>query len=357
MNKNYEDINIPDNIDESIKIGVEKAKKDISIKSNRRKIKLAVSFSLIFILITFNKALANIPIVGKVFEMVEEISFYPNNYSEYATSINESVTSKGITITISEVVCDGRGIYVGYVVESKRPFKFVEKYEEGYEEINQLLINQKYNKVDFLEEELNISGFSGIQGSFIDDHTFVGYQRYKFNGDIKVPYEFTFKTHINSIENFDRMGKKRSYIKNGNWSFEIPVKTSRNLSKTINLNNQDVESEFVRINSIYLTEFETEINIEYKNNYYEEKQSDKVRFDLRVYDDENEEVYSTSADGVGNKFRYELESAGLDSKSIKVEIVEELYAPDENGYLILANGERLGVIEEKIILSKVINIE
>ena len=42
--------------------------------------------------------------------------------------------------------------------------------------MNQLITSESYNKVDFTDEELDNSGFAGLEGKFINENTFIGVQ-------------------------------------------------------------------------------------------------------------------------------------------------------------------------------------
>ena len=45
-------------------------------------------------------------------------------------------------------------------------------------DMNQLITSEvPYNKVDFTDEELDNSGFAGLEGKFINENTFIGVQR------------------------------------------------------------------------------------------------------------------------------------------------------------------------------------
>jgi alpha-acetolactate decarboxylase len=80
-----------------------------------------------------NPAMASkVSFEGNVFEAIEKNIYFPGNYSQYATSVNEKKL-----------------------------------------DMNQLITEEAYNKVDFSEQELDTSGFACLEGKFIDEYTFV----------------------------------------------------------------------------------------------------------------------------------------------------------------------------------------
>ena len=269
-NSKYNEINIPDNLDERIVEGIKNAKLE-KIKNNRRKRNraigtIAASLIVVTTLVIANPALAaKIPIVGSVFESIEKNIYFPGNYSQYATSVNETAYSNGVGITLSEILCDGQSLYVTYIVENEKPFKYTSWGDSGLMDMNQLITSEAYNKVDFTDEELDNSGFAGLEGRFINENTFVGVQKYHLSSlKSEIPDQFTFQTKINLIENYGVNANDKSYYKWGTWAFKIPVTVDKNLRKTIDLSEQEIESDIVKVNSISITPFDMIVDVNYK---------------------------------------------------------------------------------------------
>ena len=63
-----------------------------------------------------------IPFLGNAFAFVQDKLDFAGLYSNYAFEIGDTATDNGIAVTLSEIYCDGTGLYVGFVVESEKSF-------------------------------------------------------------------------------------------------------------------------------------------------------------------------------------------------------------------------------------------
>lgn len=320
-NKRFDEINIPINIDDAIESAVTKVLQEQNLKKSIKfkKLPKIVAASLVGVIAlgVATPALASrIPFVGNIFEAIEKNLYFPGNYSQYATSVNETAYSNGIGITLSQVVCDGQTIYVTYVVENNEPFKYT-SWENGKElDMNQLIIEEKYNSLDFTSQEPDTSGFAGLEGKFIDEKTFVGVRKYDLTSiKEEVPDEFMFKTKIKVVDNYAVNGNDKDYTKWGTWAFNIPVKVNKDLKTEITLEN--VENDFVKIDSVTVTPFRTILKATYKQGSWND-------YEVRVLDEDNKELNWEKLGPTGDNEKEVsvfLESIG-ESKSIRF-IVEK----------------------------------
>ncbi|MDE6916109.1 MAG: DUF4179 domain-containing protein [Lachnospiraceae bacterium] len=144
------------------------------------------------------------------------------DYSSYATRVNQAVKSGDLSVTISEVYCDGINLFVSYIIESERGFS---AYSENYKNYIQIA----YSKLDCIRSEntvylLNDFGTAGLEGRYIDEHTFVGLETYSLEGktfpetfDLEISIS-KFVPEISFGENpFQKKGAR------GRWNFDIPV--------------------------------------------------------------------------------------------------------------------------------------
>lgn len=352
MNNNkFDSINIPNNIDNVIEKGVKKALEDKTNTRKTNKLIKVVAASMIGIITlgVVNPALASkIPFIGNVFEEIEKNLHFPGNYSQYSTSVNETAYSNGIGVTLSDILCDGQSLYVTYKIENEEPFKNT-SWENGKElDMNQLIISEKYNKVDFSDEQLDNTGFAGLEGKFIDEYTFIGVQKYHLSSlKEEIPDEFTFSTKINIIENYAINIKDKDYIKFGTWAFKIPVKVNKDLKQIV---AKDIKSNEMDINSISITPFDMIIENTYKKGIWSD-------YSITVYNDNGKKIRMSEsrASNDGKSDIYMLEAPNEDSKSIRI-VVKRRNNEDvslKNGY----TKEDEEKVWKDIIIDKVIPLE
>lgn len=357
-NSKYNQINIPDNLDARIEDGIKNASLE-KIKNNRRKkIKvvgtIAASLVALATLGITNPALAaKIPVVGSVFEAIEKNIYFPGNYSQYATSINETAYSNGIGITLSEILCDGQSLYVTYIVENEKPFKYTSWGDSGVMDMNQLVTSEAYNKVDFTDEELDNSGFAGLEGKFIDENTFVGVQKYHLTSlKAEIPDQFTFQTKINLIENYGVDANDMSYYKWGTWAFKVPVTVNKDLIRNIDLTEKEIESDLVKVNSIAITPFDILVDVNYKVGKWT---------DYRVFIyDENGEVLKLSQgtpDEDKNTEKICAKAPSSESRSIRVVVEKPILEEKEKWENENGNGTIYEEVGKETVFDKVIPIK
>lgn len=359
MNNNkYHGINIPNNLDIRIENGVKEAVLQKSLNSKSKKYKtigtIAATLVAVLTLGIANPALASrLPIVGNVFESIEKNIYFPGSYSQYATSVNETAYSNGIGITLSEILCDGQSLYVTYIIENENPFKYTSWGDSELMDMNQLITSEAYNKVDFTDEELDNTGFAGLEGKFIDENTFVGIEKYHLALlDSEIPDQFTFQTKINLIENYGVKSNDVSSYTWGTWAFKVPVTVNKDLRKNVELTKNDIESDIMKINSISITPFDMIIDVNYKIG---------TRTDYRVVVyDENGEILqweqSIANDNNTNEKIF-LQAPSLESKSIRLVIENPIFEEKEDLENEYSNGTVYDEVDTNIVFDKIIQIK
>lgn len=142
-----------------------------------------------------------------------------NEYiDKYSQTINQTVTSKGITVTAEKVVCDGSNLYVPYII--KKDTKFNE------EPLSTNITISDTNTVDF-KEDSNLWSKGSLEGTFVDEYTFVGVQIIFLDYlTYDVPDEFIMKTSFDYIEP----------VRSDEWNFEFLVKVNLNANSKMNIN-------------------------------------------------------------------------------------------------------------------------
>lgn len=352
INNEFLNIEISENIDSAIDKGIERASIEIRAKKNKkRRIFIASVAAVIITFFTFgitNPALASkMPIVGSVFECIEKGILSPGNYSGYATKVNETVDSNGIKVTLSEVLCDGEGLYVTYKVESEVPFKYT---SFGDKPLNraQLQTREDYNRVSFSDKDLDNTGIAGLEGKFVDENTFIGMERYYLKSlDTDIPDEFNFDVKLNSIGTKGIEQYDEDQVFNGTWAFKVPVKVDKSISKNIDI-NEDEGNGFV-LNSITITPFQmTIVNTNPNKKFY----------GVRVTDDKNNEIHCDSGKiSDDNKQTIYFGAVPKESKNLRIIIyrnkmkLKETIDKAEGGCDSIYDNEG-----EEILVDKTINI-
>lgn len=229
-------------------------------------------------------------------------------------------------------------------VENEDPFPYT-SWENGKElDMNKLVIEEKYNKLDFTNEEPATDGFAGLEGKFIDEHTFEGVRKYNLS-EIReeIPKEFNFKTKITVVNNYPVKTNDKNYTKSGTWAFNIPVKVNKKLKQEISIDN--VENDYIKIDSIILTPFEMRIIANYKQGNWED-------YEIKVYDKNGKQLFSDKVLADEDKKEICPYLASPEDKS-SIRVVVEKVTWEE-----LPN--ELGLLKEvgrEVILYKNINLE
>ena len=359
MNNNeFSNIKITENIDKAMDYavdkGIEKASMELKYtKSKKRKIAIGAIAACLVLIVTFgaiNPALAaKLPIVGRALEYIEKNIQFPGNYSEYATSVNEQVSDNDINVTLSDILCDGEGLYVTYIVKSKEPFKYTSRGDKLLDG-DQLITGEEYSKVSFSNKELDNTGIAGLEGKFIDENTFVGMERYYLTSlETQIPDNFDFQVKLTSIETIGlkQEDKEQKFI--GNWEFKVPVKVDKSISKNIEINYK--KDNGFSLDSVMITPFNTLISISHPNNEL---------CNIRLIDNNNNEIGCAGGNMLDDNKQINYFSAlPKDCKSLRVILFknhlvkkETIRHPDGS-----CDTDYEDVGDEEILLDKIINIE
>ena len=352
MNKKDKfNIDIPETLDIEIDKGINRGYKEKqSKKASKRKLITGIAAAGIVIFITFGIAnptfAAKLPIVGNIFKAIEKTLRYPADYSKYSTSINKTVTDNGVSITLSDILCDGEGLYVTYTVESQEPFKHT---SWGYAPLtmNHISTRGSLANVSFSDEELDDAGIAGLQGKFIDEKTFIGLQRYRLKSlNEEIPDSFNFQIKITSIGTRDLTVNENDDFRKGEWVFNVPVKVDKSLSKTFDINYKGENG--YSIDSVLVTPFTIVVN---SSNPDENSKSN-----IKAFDEANNEmpietgVYIKDSNGnfdnnkVSTSFHYDTSNL----KNIRIVLYKS--DSDDVGKIVVEN-------TTEILLEKIINLE
>lgn len=190
----FEKISIPEHLDAFIDESVDKA---VQRKKMRRRKKIvgvctgmaaaAAAFSIVCV--SFPSLAAKLPLIGRVFEQVEEQVSYKGDYSKVATPMAETQeeadqenpyvqASDGITVSISEAYYNSHALYLAMTIENEEEFPadFVKTENmDGYILDYDMLQLEGTQKFSFMEGEDFLGSY--VEGRFENAHTFVGIYR------------------------------------------------------------------------------------------------------------------------------------------------------------------------------------
>lgn len=206
--------------------------KIIKILGKTGSVAAAVFFLVIWFGVTYPVAARNLPIVGGVFRYLQGRLMTGGDYGSYATGIGVAQKCNGISITLSEVYCDGKNLFVSYAVENENGFKgyqgdkyFIPQME--YDASYYMIIGEKAKKLDEF-------GVAGLEGEFVDDNTFMGIESFPlFDGEY--PDEFEIDVTIRSLSLYNEKNAF-PYRVNGNWKFRVPVTVNQEGVKVYQIN-------------------------------------------------------------------------------------------------------------------------
>lgn len=235
QNDRFDAIPIPKELNDIVKAGIQEGirqrKRLHRTKSLLRYGGAAAALLLILsagtLLVSNPSMAAKLPIIGRIFSMVQEKISYKGDYSKDAeiygkdkpsqtqdenmTQASQSTpngqdktaqenplvqTSNGLTVTVSESNCSAQALYLALCIENEEAFPadFIKtKNMDGYilEYDRLYLRTNSYYDVPGLTKKDRPGGAGGgyptpyyIEGTFVDDHTFTGIIRVSLDDDL-----------------------------------------------------------------------------------------------------------------------------------------------------------------------------
>lgn len=201
---------------------------------------------------------AKIPILGSIFEQVEDNVSYSGKYSKDVdikslpteeTTLNGkiySATSNGTTITASEIYSDGYSVYLTVKIESENGgFSNATSYfttRFGEKKAQSLYTEGTYKIGDNKKTELCNNH---IEGKAENDNTFVG--MIKLDRTEYSDKDGMFSIHLSSI-GYDDINKLAEddpmQMTDGKWTLEIPYTVDKEASKIVEVNKKDSASDY-----------------------------------------------------------------------------------------------------------------
>lgn len=218
-----------------------------------------------------NPVLASkLPFIGKIFEQVEEDVTFSGTYSSEASrkEIKEqeiqAVTDAGITVTPSELYCDGYSLFMTFEVdlEEQEIGNIMERNadaESGEGSGTQVLYLHADVGMDGTQEKW----FGYLEGKAVDDHTFIGMTKVDFGGEKRSEGTLDFSlTSISYDTEADDPASAdlENHVAYGSWNFEFPFEADSENAREIQVNQKNDQGYGVK--SVALSQYQLVIHLE-----------------------------------------------------------------------------------------------
>ena len=257
-----------------------------------------------FVVCYSNPVLASrIPFLNKIFERIEDIVPFSGDYSQKADSLIQegtdtntieregqgvaldknktvstdgvTVTDNGITITASEVYCDGLSVFLSAQVYAEQggfsniPAHYVSNTNENSTD---MMADMLYLRGDWkLSDESEwypLTAYS-LEGKVIDDHTFAGMLKLDMNAQKIEQGNMTLQLSSigwddTTISNPDNIAE--AHRVDGNWNFNIPYHTDMESVKEIEVNRT---ANGFRIKKVFVSPYQVVTYIDTPTEYVE----------------------------------------------------------------------------------------
>lgn len=199
----------------------------------------------------FNPVLAaKIPVIGKIFEKVEDRVTYSGDYADKGTVLtNEdpagnldtsdySVSDKGITLTASEIYCDGYSVFLAVNIEAEdADFTHIPEHYTGVNVADNrtaagFYIGGTWSVDRNLSEQLK----NTFEGEIIDSHTFAGMLKVELaekasrNGELCLNVNGLGYDDDRMLDNEEISA---SHWTDGSWNMVLPFEVNETGVKTI----------------------------------------------------------------------------------------------------------------------------
>ncbi|CAM2737364.1 DUF4179 domain-containing protein [Clostridium sporogenes] len=181
-------------------------------------------------------------------------------YEKYSNSVNKSVTDKGITLTINEVVCDDTELMIAYTIKTKDDIKkIVEERKDGSSMPFSLF---QYIKINGKQPNSSL----GSDERYLDGHTYINSDSIDI-GDMNLKNKFNVDLNVKNI-----------YGVTGNWNLKFSVSKDE-ISKHTKVFKSNIKVQFpdalVNVEKVSFTPINTTISFVGKYNKEEYKDIEK----------------------------------------------------------------------------------
>ena len=217
---------------------------------------------------------ANLPLVGHIFQQIQDDQRYPGNFDEVAQPAvgDNEAESNGLSMTLSEVYSSSEALYVSAMIKSEEAFPKAllepERKEGqddsfvlflfGEQEFDFMKAPESYEPWEWPGDEFEWEPLA-LEGKYVDDHTFIGSVRIQYDlyplGSFEIPDSFCWNLKVNRVWHYD------GYEKAVDWDFKTDIQTDRRNTKTVEVHESAPNGEV--ITSVSMTPYEVTVNYGY----------------------------------------------------------------------------------------------
>lgn len=174
MEMKFNEIPVPKELDQVVEESLNQIYKKNKMK-NRKKAAAGLGAAAaillfgVFLCISNPTLAAKIPLIGHIFEQLQKEYGYSGDYTKVKEDLTDAKTVDGVTVTLSEIYCNGQGLYLTLRIESE-------------EEIPELLDRfqcETIEKYSFNPKEQRDVPL--IDGKCVDQNTYIGIMRFDLN--------------------------------------------------------------------------------------------------------------------------------------------------------------------------------
>lgn len=188
---------------------------------------------------------AKIPLIGKIFEKVQQETMFPGDYSQKAEILNSenedgtentkkeyTVEDSGLTFTASEIYCDGMSVFLTAEVQSE---------QGGFQNMpgGCLYLDGNWKLTADAEEKMLMN--NNLYGQVIDDNTFIGMLKLDLDnkdlqsGTVELKLSMMGYDDVNELDAEDISAFHKIQ---GEWNLNIPFTVDTKAAKTIPINQE-----------------------------------------------------------------------------------------------------------------------
>ena len=208
---------------------------------------------------------SELPLIGHVFERLDQKLSYGEHYEEVAEVIANENKKDDISVTISEQYYSGNVLYLSFLVESEEPFP-----EAGRKSELSFRTEETYS---FCTEKAK--DLLHTDGEFLDDHTYAGALYFQNSDFENAPDTFTMNLTLNQIvgywdepefiewDDFVFPNEQENWWYEGPWEFTLEISQDSNAVERVEIHEENEEG--AGIAYVEKTPFELTIRNSYRN--------------------------------------------------------------------------------------------